>query len=126
MEIVRSLEDVRNSIEGVSSIFIADKDGAVVCSVGDELRQRSAIIQSHRNVVEQASRLQMGGHKASMFFFDPTQLIILSFPSFCAFFLASHQTNTGQILHSRRQLEPIISEIRAVIATETPISLDYD
>ncbi|KIH64117.1 hypothetical protein ANCDUO_05577, partial [Ancylostoma duodenale] len=60
MEIGKSLRRLLDSIPGASSIFLTDRDGVIVLSVGEELRSRASLISSLQATQDQTGKLVMG------------------------------------------------------------------
>ncbi|VDK52273.1 unnamed protein product [Cylicostephanus goldi] len=133
MEITKSLRKLLESIPGVSSIFLTDRDGVIVLSVGEELRSRASLISSLQATQDQTGKLVMenygfaffpkrienfdilGAHHASAFFYENSQLIILNVPPLTAFVVASPTANTGMLLKLREQLTPLVQEVEGVV-----------
>ncbi|CAJ0590630.1 unnamed protein product [Cylicocyclus nassatus] len=115
MEISKSLRKLLESIPGVSSIFLTDRDGVIVLSVGEELRSRASLISSLQATQDQTGKLVMGAHHASAFFYENSQLIILNVPPLTAFVVASPSANTGMLLKLREQLTPLVQEVEGIV-----------
>ncbi|KAK6756352.1 hypothetical protein RB195_014640 [Necator americanus] len=119
MDITKSLRRILDSIPGTSSIFLTDRDGVIVLSIGEELRSRASLISSLQATQDQTGKLVMGAHRASAFFYETSQLVILNVPPLTAFIVALPSANTGMLLKLREQLEPLVQEIEG-IAPEIP------
>lgn len=115
MEIVKSLRRVLESIPGVSSIFLTDRDGVIVLSVGEELRSRVSLISSLQATQDQTGKLIMGPHLSSVFFYESSQLVILNVAPLTAFIVASPTASTYSILKLREQLEPLLQDIENIV-----------
>ncbi|RCN40011.1 Mitogen-activated protein kinase kinase 1 interacting [Ancylostoma caninum] len=115
MEIGKSLRRLLDSIPGASSIFLTDRDGVIVLSVGEELRSRASLISSLQATQDQTGKLVMGAHHASAFFYENSQLVILNVPPLTAFVVASPSANTGMLFKLREQLEPLVQEVEGIV-----------
>uniref|UniRef100_A0A1I7XV65 START domain-containing protein n=1 Tax=Heterorhabditis bacteriophora TaxID=37862 RepID=A0A1I7XV65_HETBA len=115
MEIIKSLQEILASIPGASTIFLTDRDGVMVLSVGDELRTRSSLIASQQATFDQTGKLVMGAHLSSVFFYENSQLLILNVPPLTAYVVASPSSNTGLLLKLKEKLEPLLQQIESII-----------
>ncbi|KAK6059569.1 Mitogen-activated protein kinase kinase 1 interacting [Cooperia oncophora] len=115
MEITKSLRRILESIPGVTTIFLTDRDGVIVVSVGEELRSRPSLISSLQATQDQTGKLLIGHHISSVFFYESSQLVILNVPPLMAFIVASPTASTGSILKLREQLEPLLQYIESIV-----------
>ncbi|PIO63161.1 Mitogen-activated protein kinase kinase 1 interacting [Teladorsagia circumcincta] len=115
MAIAKSLRHILESIPGVNTIFLTDRDGVIVLSVGEELRSRASLISSLQGTQDQTGKLLFGPHISSVFFYESSQLVILNVPPLMAFIVASPTASTGSILKLREQLEPLLQDIESIV-----------
>ncbi|XGW03738.1 hypothetical protein V3C99_015143 [Haemonchus contortus] len=115
MEIAKSLRRILESIPGVTTIFLTDRDGVIVLSVGEELRSRASLISSLQATQDQTGKLLLGPHLSSVFFYESSQLVILNATPLMAFIVASPTASTGSILKLREKLEPLLQDIESVV-----------
>ncbi|KAJ1348619.1 hypothetical protein KIN20_003965 [Parelaphostrongylus tenuis] len=114
-EIERSLRHVLDGIPGVNTIFLTDRDGVIVLSVGEELRSRASLVSSLQATQDQTGKLVMGSHVGSVFFYENSQLVILNVPPFTVFVVAIPTANTASLLQLREQLKPLLQYVETVI-----------
>ncbi|VDM61046.1 unnamed protein product [Angiostrongylus costaricensis] len=115
IEIEKSLRQILDSIPGTNTIFLTDRDGVIVLSVGEELRSRASLVSSLQATQDQTGKLVMGPHLASVFFYENSQLVILNVPPFTVFVVAVPSANTGNLLKLREQLKPLLQYIETII-----------
>ncbi|CAI4226878.1 unnamed protein product [Auanema sp. JU1783] len=116
-EIVKGLQDALQSCPGALTIFVTDFEGVIICSVGEEQRSRQSLVASQQGTIDQTGKLLMGKHRSSIYYYEKSQLVVLSAHPLTAYILAVPDANTGQLLKLRDKLDPLMQEIMLVIPT---------
>uniref|UniRef100_A0A914ZU57 Roadblock/LAMTOR2 domain-containing protein n=1 Tax=Parascaris univalens TaxID=6257 RepID=A0A914ZU57_PARUN len=110
MEISRTLQAVLRDTPGIQYIFVTDKEGVPIVGVsessGEDLRNRTQLINSYQLAVEQVAKLNMGEQKTAIFCYENTELVVLNMKPLTVYIVASSECPVGVLrqLRDRRIL----------------------
>ena len=91
------------------TLFVTDRDGVPVVSVGEELRARQIIIGSYQASADQINKLDIGKHKVSLFTYEQTQLAVIAFTNVTVYICAKPSANAGMMMQLRSEIVKVLS-----------------
>lgn len=118
-ETKKFLLELLNSVEGIYSILITDRDGVPVLSVAKEapeLGMRTNFLSTFTMATEQGSKLGLGKNKSVICMYSSYQVVQINKLPLVVSFIASHTCNTGHILSLESKIDPILSSLKSAVA----------
>lgn len=119
-ELKKFLYELLNSVDALHSILITDRDGVPVVSVANEKAPESAMRPSFLSTfgvaTDQASKLGLGKNKTIISMYSGYQVIQMNKLPLVVSFIADRDSNTGHILSLEDKIDPILSNLKNVVA----------
>lgn len=119
-ETKKYLHELLNSVDGLYSILITDRDGVSVLSVANEvapeLGMRTNFLSTFTMATEQGSKLGLRKNKSIICMYSSYQVVQLNKLPLVVSFIASHTCNTGHILSLESKIDPILSSLKNAVA----------
>ncbi|KAI6228912.1 Ragulator complex protein LAMTOR3-B [Aphelenchoides fujianensis] len=120
LKLTEVIENVMRTYDEIQSLLIVDKDGVPMASAGAEIRNRTQMIVSFFNALDQAMKLSMGDQKYWVFHYDTYQLVVLNMSPIAIFLIAGPQANTSALCSLRSRFGPLADECKAIVAQIQP------
>ncbi|XP_076235091.1 late endosomal/lysosomal adaptor, MAPK and MTOR activator 3 [Calliopsis andreniformis] len=118
-ELKKFLRGLLNSVEGLHSILITDRDGVpVVLVVEDEapdMAMKASFLSTFAMATDQGSKLGLGKNKTIICMYSSYQVVQINKLPLIISFIASHNCNTGHILSLENKIEPILSNLKNAV-----------
>jgi len=115
VELKKFLYQQLNSVEGLHSILITDRDGVPVVSVANdkvpEMATRASFLSTFGMATDQGSKLGLGKNKTIICMYSSYQVVQMNKLPLVVSFIASHSCNTGHILSLEDKIDPILSNL---------------
>ncbi|XP_046734081.1 ragulator complex protein LAMTOR3-A [Diprion similis] len=119
-ELKKFLYQLLNSVDGLHSILITDRDGVPVISVSDEkapeLAMRASFLSTFGMATDQGSKLDLGKNKTIISIYSSYQVVQMNKLPLVISFIASNSCDTGHILSLESKIDPILQNLKNVVA----------
>lgn len=119
-ELKKFLHQLLNSVDGLHSILITDRDGVPVISVSDEkapeLAMRASFLSTFGMATDQGSKLGLGKNKTLISMYSSYQVVQMNKLPLVVSFIANNDCDTGHILSLESKIDPILQNLKNVVA----------
>ncbi|XP_034950879.1 ragulator complex protein LAMTOR3-A [Chelonus insularis] len=119
VEMKKFLYQLLNSVEGLHSILITDRDGVPVISVSSdkapELATKASFLSTFGMATDQGSKLGLGKNKTIICMYSSFQVIQMNKLPLVVSFIASRTSNTGHILLLEDKIDPILTSLKSAV-----------
>ncbi|XP_015521777.1 ragulator complex protein LAMTOR3-A [Neodiprion pinetum] len=119
-ELKKFLYQLLNSVDGLHSILITDRDGVPVISVSDEkapeLAMRASFLSTFGMATDQGSKLDLGKNKTIISIYSSYQVVQMNKLPLVVSFIANNICDTGHILSLESKIDPILQNLKNVVA----------
>ncbi|KAL1123362.1 hypothetical protein AAG570_002447, partial [Ranatra chinensis] len=110
-------------VEGLYGIVISDRDGVPIIRVAAEKSPETILRRNFLSTFGMAShqgdKLGIGKNETIICMFTSYQVIQMSEQALIVTFIGSEKCNTGHILALRPEIQPLLLNLRSVLAIET-------